>query len=195
MVSKGLDFARVTLVGVIAAETSLWMPDFRADERTFQLLTQVAGRAGRSRIEGEVIIQTRNERNFALQKVLRNDYEGFYLNEINLRKAMFYPPFSRICLIEFKDAEEENAKGAAGDFYKHLERFRNKLKITPPAPALIARLKGQFRYHILIKSLRDTDPGGAYLRGAVVDSLVEYTRSSRYREVRALIDVDPTSIV
>jgi primosomal protein N' (replication factor Y) (superfamily II helicase) len=195
MVSKGLDFPRVTLVGVIAAETSLWMPDFRADERTFQLLTQVAGRAGRSRIEGEVIIQTRNEKNFALQKVLQNDYEGFYQHEIFLRKAMFYPPFSRICLIEFKDLEEENAKGAAGDYYKLIERFRNKLKLTPPAPALIARLKGYYRYHILIKSIRDTDPGGAYIRKAVVDSLIEFNKTSRYREVRPIIDVDPQTVM
>jgi primosomal protein N' (replication factor Y) (superfamily II helicase) len=195
MVSKGLDFPRVTLVGVIAAETSLWIPDFRADERTFQLLTQVSGRAGRSRIEGEVIIQTRNERNFALQKVLQNDYQGFYQHEIFLRKAMAYPPFSRLCLIEFKDLEEENAKGAASEYFKYLERFRNKLNLAPPGPAAIAKLKGYYRYHIVIKSLRDSDPGGAYLRTAVVDSLIEFNKNSRFREVRLNIDVDPQSIV
>jgi primosomal protein N' (replication factor Y) (superfamily II helicase) len=195
MVSKGLDFPRVTLVGVIAAETSLWMPDFRADERTFQLLTQVSGRAGRSRIEGEVIIQTRNEKNFALQKVLQNDYEGFYRHELFLRQTMSYPPFSRICLIEFKDLEDDDARGAAADYYKYLSRFRNKLKLTPPAPALIARLKGYYRYHILIKSTRDTDPGGAYLRTAVVDSLIEFNKNSRYRDIHHIIDVDPQSVM
>jgi len=81
MVSKGLDFPRVTLVGVISAETTLWLPDFRADERTFQLLTQVSGRAGRSKVAGEVIIQTYNEKHFVLQKVLENDYKGFYEKE------------------------------------------------------------------------------------------------------------------
>ncbi len=94
MVSKGMDFSRVTLVGVVAAETSLWLPDFRADERTFQLSTQVAGRAGRSKVEGEVIIQTQNEKHFALQKVLQNDYEGFYQKEIIDREKMGYPPFT-----------------------------------------------------------------------------------------------------
>ncbi len=82
MVSKGLDFSRVTLVGVISAETTLWLPDFRADERTFQLLTQVSGRSGRSKVKGEVIIQTHNEKNFTLQKVVQNDYSGFYQKEI-----------------------------------------------------------------------------------------------------------------
>ncbi len=86
MVSKGLDFANVTLVGVIAAETSLWIPDFRADERTFQLLTQVSGRSGRSEKTGEVIIQTQNQKHFVLQKVLMNDYKGFYEKEIVLRE-------------------------------------------------------------------------------------------------------------
>ncbi|MCK5456775.1 MAG: primosomal protein N', partial [Melioribacteraceae bacterium] len=100
IVAKGLDFSNVTLVGVISAETTLWLPDFRADERTFQLLTQVSGRAGRSKIEGEVIIQTQNKSHFVLQRVLMNDYEGFYSNEIALREKNNYPPFTRLCLIE-----------------------------------------------------------------------------------------------
>ncbi len=116
MVSKGLDFSRVTLVGVVSAETTLWLPDFRADERTFQLLTQVAGRAGRSKITGEVIIQTQNEKHFALQKVLQNDYDGFYKREIVDRERMGYPPFTRLALIETKDKSDQKAKGAAIDF-------------------------------------------------------------------------------
>ena len=120
MVSKGLDFSRVTLVGVISAETSLWIPDFRADERTFQMLTQVAGRAGRSQIEGEVIIQTQNENRFALQKVLLTDYDGFYQKEIVDREKMGYPPFTRICLVETKDEDDNKAKGAITDYYKEL---------------------------------------------------------------------------
>jgi primosomal protein N' (replication factor Y) (superfamily II helicase) len=195
MVSKGLDFPRVTLVGVIAAETSLWLPDFRADERTFQLLTQVAGRAGRSSLKGEVIIQTRNEKNFALQKVIQNDYSGFYLHEIGLRQAMFYPPFTRLCLIEFKDSEEENVKGAAEDFSRFLYAYREKLKISPPAPAIIARIKGQFRYQIIVRSIRESDPGGALLRKAIQESMIEFNKISRYREIRYIIDIDPQSIM
>jgi len=194
MVSKGLDFPRVTLVGVISAETSLWLPDFRADERTFQLLTQVSGRAGRSLIEGEVIIQTKNEKNFALQKVLQNDYEGFYEHEVNLRKMKSYPPFSRLCLLEFRDPDEENAKGASNDFYRKISAFRKKLEIMQPMPALISRIKGFYRYHLLVKSTRENDPGGGLLRKAVTDSLIEFNKTSRFREVRPFIDADPQSI-
>ncbi len=195
MVSKGLDFPRVTLVGVISAETSLWLPDFRSDERTFQLLTQVAGRAGRSNIEGEVIIQTKNEKNFALQKVLLNDYEGFYQQESSLRKLRSYPPFSRLCLIEFKDKDEEYAKGASVDFHKRILSYRKNLEITQPIPAPLARLKGYFRYHIMVKSRRENDPGGGLMRKAVSESLVDFNKTSRFREVRHIIDADPQSIL
>jgi len=195
MVSKGLDFSRVTLVGVISAETTLWMPDFRADERTFQLLTQVSGRSGRSKVEGEVIIQTMNEKHFALQKVLQNDYNGFYQREISDRQKMEYPPFTRLALIETKDQSNDKAKGAITDFYKELIKFKKWIKISDPHSAMIARLKGQYRYQILIKSTKENDPGGAVLRKAILDSFVEFNRKSRYRDVRLIYDVDPQSIM
>jgi primosomal protein N' (replication factor Y) (superfamily II helicase) len=195
MVSKGLDFSRVTLVGVISAETTLWLPDFRADERTFQLLTQVSGRAGRSKTPGEVIIQTLNEKHFALQMVLNNNYKGFYEKEIFDREKMGFPPFTRIALIEAKDQSNEKAKGAATGFYNELKKFGKWLKISSPTAAIIARLKGQYRYQILIKSSRQTDPGGKILRKAILDSYVEFNRKSRYKDVRLIYDVDPQSIL
>ena len=195
MVSKGLDFSRLTLVGVISAETTLWLPDFRADERTFQLLTQVSGRAGRSKVEGEVVIQTFNEKSFTLQKVLQNDYTGFYEREVVSRQNAGYPPFTRICLIETKDMDNDKARGAAFEFHKELIAFKKYLQITPPVTALIARLKGQFRYHILIKSSKEKDPGGGILRKAVLDSFVEFNRKSRYRDVKLFFDVDPQSVM
>jgi primosomal protein N' (replication factor Y) len=195
MVSKGLDFPRLTLVGVISAETTLWLPDFRADERTFQLLTQVAGRAGRSKAEGEVIIQTYNEKHFTLQKVLQNDYNGFYQKEILDREKLGYPPFTRLCLIETKDVDEEKAKGAAEDFYKEIKPYSKWLKITAPSTATISRLKGNYRFHILIKSNKKIDPGGAILKQAVLNSFVEFNRKSRFRDVKLIYDVDPQSII
>ena len=195
MVSKGLDFSRVTLVGVISAETTLWLPDFRADERTFQLLTQVSGRAGRSKSPGEVIIQTQNEKHFALQMVLNNNYNGFYEREIGDRERMGFPPFTRIALIETKDQSNERAKGALTGYYNEFKKYNKLLTISPPSPAIIARLKGQYRYQILIKSQRKTDPGGKILRKAILDSFVEFNRKSRYKDVRLIYDVDPQSLI
>lgn len=195
MVSKGLDFSRVTLVGVISAETTLWLPDFRADERTFQLLTQVSGRAGRSKVEGEVLIQTQNEKHFTLQKVLMNDYEGFYQKEIFDRQRLGYPPFTRLCLVEVKDTNEQKARGAINDFYKYLIQYKKWLKISEPTTATIARLKGYYRFQILIKSLKEVDPGGAILRKAILNSFTEFNRRSRYKDIRLFYDVDPQSIM
>ncbi|HEX2963269.1 MAG TPA: primosomal protein N', partial [Ignavibacteriales bacterium] len=195
MVSKGLDFSNVTLVGVVAAETSLWLPDFRADERTFQLLTQVSGRAGRSKAEGEVVIQTQNDKHFVLQKVVENDYLSFYEREIEVREKMDYPPFSRLCLIEARDESDEMARGAINDFYEHLQKYRNGLMITPPSEAMIAKLKNNYRFHILIKSDKKTDPGGAILRNAVLNSFINFNRMSRFRNIRLFFDIDPQSIV
>lgn len=195
MVSKGLDFPRVTLVGVISAETTLWLPDFRADERTFQLLTQVSGRAGRSKAEGEVIIQTYNERHFVLRKVLENDYAGFYAKEKTDREKMGYPPFTRIALIESKDKNIEKAKGAIKDFHKEVIKYKKFLKISDPTTAQIFKLMNNYRYHILIKSFKDTDPGGAILRKAILEAWTEFNRKSRYRDVNLFYDVDPQSIM
>ncbi len=195
MVSKGLDFPRVTLVGVISAETTLWLPDFRADERTFQLLTQVSGRAGRSKVEGQVIIQTYNEKHFVLRKVLENDYKGFYAKEKTDRENMGYPPFTRIALIETKDTSMDKAKGAAYDFYKEIVKYKNFLKISDPTTAQIFKLVNNYRYHILIKSYKDKDPGGAILRKAILDSWTEFNKKSRYRDVKLYYDVDPQSIM
>lgn len=195
MVSKGLDFARVTLVGVISAETTLWLPDFRADERTFQLLTQVSGRAGRSKVKGEVIIQTQNERNFTLQKVLVGDYSGFYKKEIIDREKMGYPPYTRIALIEAKDLDNNKAKGAIDDFYLQLAAYNKWLKIMKPVTAIISRLKGYYRYHILIKSSKEIDPGGAILRKAILNSFSEFNKKSRYRDVKLIFDIDPQSVM
>jgi len=195
IVAKGLDFSNVTLVGVISAETTLWLPDFRADERTFQLLTQVAGRAGRSKAEGEVIIQTQNKSHFVLQKVLLNDYDGFYENEISLRERNEYPPFARLCLIETKDENENNARGAISDYYKIISKNNKYLKLVPPAPALIAKIQGKYRYHLIVRSYKKNDPGGKILRNAILNSMIKYNQKSRYRDIKLYIDMDPQNII
>jgi len=159
------------------------------------LLTQVSGRAGRSQVPGEVIIQTQNEKHFALQMVLKNDYFGFYNKELADRQKMGYPPFTRIALIETKDQSEKKARGAIYDFYNELKKYKKWLNISSPAYAVIARLKGNYRFHILIKSSKDDDPGGAILRKAILGSFVEFNRKSRYKDVKLFYDIDPQSIM
>ena len=195
IVSKGMDFANVTLVGVISAETSLWMPDFRADERTFQLLTQVSGRSGRSKEEGEVIIQTQNHKNFVLQKVLDNNYNDFYQHEILLRQQNHYPPFSRLGLVEVKNEDDQKAKQAVADFHKRLMKFGDRLLILPPNEAIIAKVKRVYRYQIMIKSLRNTDPNGKILRNALLNAFIDYNQKSRFRDVKIYFDIDPQSVL
>jgi primosomal protein N' (replication factor Y) len=195
MVSKGLDFANVTLVGVISAETSLWIPDFRADERTFQLLTQVSGRSGRSDKEGEVVIQTQNQKHFVLQKILANDYMGFYEREIGLRQQGEYPPFIHIGLIEMKDEKEKHVREAINEFYSYLQKYWKGLKITPPTEAIVYKIKGSYRFQILLKSLKKNDPSGKLLRSAILNTFVEFNQKSRYRDVKLIIDIDPQSII
>lgn len=195
IVSKGMDFANVTLVGVISAETSLWMPDFRADERTFQLLTQVAGRSGRSKEEGEVLIQTQNHKSFVLQKVLDNNYTAFYQNEITLRRQNQYPPFSRIALVEVKNEDDQKAKQAVNDFHRRLMMFADRLQILPPNEAIISKIKGIYRYQIMLKSLRKTDPNGRILRNALMNAFTDYNQKSRFKDVKIYFDVDPQSVI
>ncbi|MDP3582001.1 MAG: primosomal protein N', partial [Ignavibacteria bacterium] len=179
----------------VAAETSLWIPDFRADERTFQLLTQVAGRAGRSEKEGEVIIQTQNQKHFVLQKVLASDYKAFYQREIVLREQGEYPPFTKIGLIEVKDEKEDKSRGAIRDLFEILKRESKGLKLTPPTEAIIYKIKGFYRWQILIKSSKKFDPSGKVLRTALLNSMIEFNQKSRYRDVKLIIDVDPQSII
>lgn len=195
LVSKGLDFPRVTLVGVIAAETSLWMPDFRADERTFQLLTQVSGRAGRRQEPGEVVIQTQNDRNFVLQKVLHSDYYGFYEKEIYDRQTRGYPPFSRMCMIEVKHSDAKVAGKAINDLYKTLISFNKGVKISPPASAVIFKLRGECRFQIMLRLARNQDPTGAMLRKLVRESLEYADKNNLISNVRVTIDPDPQSIL
>jgi primosomal protein N' len=120
---------------------------------------------------------------------------GFYNREMEIRLLKGYPPYTRICLVETKDPDENNAKGAINDFYQELLPYRTFLNISLPTTALIARLKGQYRFNILIKSPRDVDPGGAILRKAILNAFVEFNRKSRFRDVKLIYDIDPQSII
>jgi len=197
MVAKGLDFPNVTLVGVISADTQMLLPDFRSAERTFQLLTQVAGRAGRSQLAGEVVIQTMQPQHYSLKHVLTHDYAGFYAEELAYRREVHYPPFSRIVLLEFKGKQEELVHSRASQYAEFLrkERGDSPYDVLGPADAAIPKIRNLFRKHIVIKSYREKDPGGSTLRNVLMRARQSLDSSASKTGVTASIDVDPQGMM
>lgn len=198
MVAKGLDFSHVTLVGVVSADIQMLLPDFRSAERTFQLLTQVAGRAGRTgALKGEVIIQTYQSKHYSLKHTTTHDYIGFYNEEINYRKELSYPPFSRIALIEIKGTNENEVTKHALSFYEELKTSNEQLIILGPSEAAIPKLKNYYRWHILIKDLKTKDPSGKILRNILTKAVSNYNKSSfgKSRSIKIIVDVDPVGMM
>lgn len=156
MVTKGLDFADVTLVGVLAADASLGVDDFRANEKTFSLLTQVCGRAGRGELPGRAIIQTYQPKNSTIEYSKTQDYKEFYKNEINFRKRLNYPPFCDIISILVSGEKESLVQKEINEIHSYFKktekRSKNIISVTPPLPAPIIKIKNNFRYRILIKA-------------------------------------------
>lgn len=156
MIAKGMHWPRVTLVGIVAADLSLTLPDFRAAERTFQLITQAAGRAGRGERPGRVVIQTYNEEHYAVQAAARQDFAAFYEAETPFRRLLGYPPFGSLLLVEAALADE----GAARTLAERAARLLAddaRLTVLGPAPAPLERIRGRFRYHLLVKAA-ERDP-------------------------------------
>lgn len=151
MIGLGLDFPNVTLVGIVSADTLLDFPDFRAGERTFQLISQAAGRAGRGERPGEVIIQTRHPENTIIQLAAAQDYRAFYEHEIALREALGYPPFTQLILIVVEHSHEAKAHEQANQLKERLEAMKIG-EVLGPAPALPYRLRGRFRWQLLLKT-------------------------------------------
>lgn len=154
MIAKGLDFPRVTLVGVITADTMLQLPDFRASERTFQLLTQVAGRAGRSELQGEVLIQTYQPTHYAVQYAMSHDYEHFYKQEIEIRKSLQYPPFWELSVFTSLHDSEKEAQALMVRVEKVMRSLCKGVQgviLYDTVPAPISRIQGQYRFQHLVK--------------------------------------------
>ncbi len=192
MVAKGLDFPRVTLVGVISADTQLLLPDFRASERTFHLLTQVAGRAGRSTLTGEVIIQTHKPGHDVFRHVLAHDVKAFLAGELESRKELDYPPASRLVLVEARSLDERLASRTIDRFAEALRPLASFAQLLGPAPAVIARINRMYRWHLVIKNSRTADASGARLRQALAHSVRTVSPPA---SVRVAIDVDPVGIL
>ena len=192
MVVKGHHFPNVTLVGVIAADSSLNIDDYRANERTFQILTQVAGRAGREKLEGKVIIQTYNPENFAIQCARKQNYEMFYETEISLRKQLKYPPFCDIILINLNSLNETEIKKISSEIYEYLENYLGKdekFKIFKPMPSPIDKIQNRYRWRIIIKG-NMTEKANTVLN----DSLKEIYKQN-FKNTKITIDVNPNNMM
>ena len=158
MIAKGLDFPNVTMVGIIAADAMLKLPDYRSAERTFQLLTQVAGRAGRADCPGEVFLQTYDPEHYAIEAASRQDYRAFFEQEMHRRKRALYPPYTLIARLLYEDEHEENAQAAAQSAMRQMEAFlerraylRKYVVSLRVLPCPVRRIKGKARWEVALK--------------------------------------------
>nr|MDQ2732303.1 primosomal protein N' [Armatimonadota bacterium] len=189
MVAKGFDFPGVTLVGVVSADTMLNLPDFRAAERTFQILTQVSGRAGRGDRPGEVIVQTFSPENYAIQAAARHDFDEFYRQEIPIRREARYPPFVRLANLVVEGFTRAEARGRAEVVGGRLIEAigADPVELLGPTPAPLTRIKSRFRWHLLLKS-----EDGLLIRNAC-RTMRSHLKSDELQHLT--IDLDPMSLL
>jgi len=185
MIAKGHDIHGVTLVGVVGADSALGLPDFRAAERTFQLLTQVAGRAGRGQAPGKVILQTYFQEHYAVQYAARHDFAGFYDKELRFRSWMHYPPYSALANVLIRSNKLDEALQWSGALGKWFDRTRHEgVRVLGPAAAPIMRLKSDYRYHFVLKS-----PSREKLN-TTLRAMLAYAAQQKIPRSQVIVDVD-----
>jgi primosomal protein N' (replication factor Y) (superfamily II helicase) len=189
MIAKGHDIPNVTLVGVVNADVGLGLPDFRSAERTFQLLTQAAGRAGRGDIPGIVLIQTINPEHYAIRCAAAQNYEMFYAKEIEFRRLMWYPPFGALANVVVRAGREEEALTRSGALGRLLQPAPEGVKVLGPAPAAVARLKNEYRFQMLLKT------SSRARLGEILAELRRFAATERWPPASLLIDVDPMTLL
>ncbi len=190
MIAKGLDFENVTLVGVINADSGLHFPDFRARERTFQLVYQVSGRSGRGEFPGRVVVQTWMQDDISIQCATRHDVKLFYNSELNDRDQLNYPPFSRMIAFGFQGRFREAVINLAEHAAQGL-KGQKEVEILGPAPAMIEKSHMGYHWKLVLKSSKEQDPKGTSLRQAAQHILY----NTKVRNVRVTVDVDPYQII
>jgi len=189
MIAKGHDIPNVTLVGVISADIGLGMPDFRAAERTFQLLTQAAGRAGRGDLPGIVLIQTVNPDHYAVRFAAQQNYQLFYEKEIQFRRLMRYPPFAALANVLVRSERQEDALAKSAELGLLLDPVPEGLKVLGPAEAPVPRLKAEFRYQLLIKA------ASRKRLNETLHKLRHHALEHKWNATALVIDVDPVSLL
>ena len=190
MLAKGHDFQRVTLVGVVSADSSLSLPDFRAAERTFQLLTQVAGRAGRGELKGRVLIQTFYPEHYAIQDAVKQDYAAFFERELHFRRMMAYPPFTSLANVIVRDTSLEKAIRWSRQLSEYFSPHDGQgVRILGPATAPLARLKKEHRFQFLLKSPKRS------VMTKLLSGAMTYCDAKEIPQTAVLVDVDPLSLL
>ncbi len=189
MIAKGHDIPNVTLVGIVSADIGLGLPDFRAAERTFQLLTQAAGRAGRGETPGIVLLQTINPDHYAIQCAAAQDYEAFYKRELEFRRAMSYPPFAALANVVVRGRSEEEALSRSAALARLLQPPPEGVRVLGPAIAALAKLKTEYRYQMLLKS--SSRPA----LNKVLGELRRFAASEKWNAASLVIDVDPVTLL
>jgi primosomal protein N' (replication factor Y) len=189
MIAKGHDIPNVTLVGIVSADTGLGLPDFRAAERTFQLLTQAAGRAGRGTTPGIVLMQTINPDHYAIRFAAEQDYEKFYAKELEFRRAMRYPPFGALANVVVRGAKDEDALARSAALGRLLNPPPEGVKVLGPAAASLHRLKNEYRYQMLIKS------SSRKRLNEILGEVRRFAAAEKWNPTSLVIDVDPMSIL
>jgi primosomal protein N' (replication factor Y) (superfamily II helicase) len=189
MIAKGHDIPNVTLVGVVSADVGLGLPDFRAAERTFQLLTQAAGRAGRGDLPGIVLIQTINPEHYAIRYASQQNYDGFYAKEIQFRKLMRYPPFSALANVLVRSQKQEDALAMSAELGRLLDPPPEGLKVLGPAEAPVPKLKSEFRYQILLKA------ANRKRLNEVLREVQKFAVEKKWPATALVIDVDPLTLL
>jgi len=188
MVTKGLDFDNVSLVGILNADQMLNFPDFRAFERSYQLMAQVSGRAGRRQKRGKVIVQTWNPNHWIIQKVMANDFTGMYKQELLERRNFNYPPFYRLILLTVKNKDKALADSGARALTKLLQTKLKGWVLGPEYPA-ISRVRNYYLLNILIKFDRNASPGK--IKRYVTDCIIDFKQNKEFKACVVRIDVDP----
>ncbi len=189
MIAKGHDIPNVTLVGIVNADIGLGMPDFRAAERTFQLLTQASGRAGRGGLPGTVILQTINPEHYAVRFSAAQDYELFYTKELHFRKVMRYPPFASLANLLFRSTTQEEALRMGGEISDLLKGEQEGVRILGPAEAPVPRVKKEFRYQMLLKAAQRKRLAG------ILDRVKAHATAQNWPATALVIDVDPLNLL
>lgn len=189
MIAKGFDFRNVTLVGIIAADLSLNLPDYRSSERTYQLITQVSGRSGRGDKEGRVIVQTYTPEHYSIETAASEDYDKFYQEEIKLRSSMNYPPFSDILLINFSSKDEKEVIDNINKLYQLLNSKKYDLEILGPSPSGISKIKDNYRWRIILKGQIHNETAQE-IKNLIYDNFKQLSKSFKIS-----LDINPNSFV